>query len=211
MHKFSEKCQICKIMGKEMNAASEMGFSEAKRKVEELLKNPDLEKQVGDALKGFKAGKEAASIGPAIRTFVLALMTFAPAIFADPGIAAELEMKLKKADPITMEQINQMNDRAEEAVKKQTDKSVDQINQAIKDVSGKEKDVDFKAKIGNEELTAANAYEAKILKSMVNLHSLLLSQLKNGALDQTSYDKACKKLVDSFHGALSGNAVEVAF
>jgi hypothetical protein len=206
MHKYSENCQICKIIGA---AGQNMSKGEAKRKVEELLKNPNLVKQVGEALKSASLDKEAAGISPLIRTFILALMTLAPAIFAVPSMQSDLEMKLKKGDQITMEQVNQMNDRAQQELQSVTEKSVNKVNDAIKESSGKEKQVDFGVQIGKEKLMAANAYEANILKAMAELHKELAAQKHSGAMDQAAYDKACQKLVNSFNHAVAGHAQEV--
>jgi hypothetical protein len=209
MHKYSENCQICNIVGDfSAKTSSNMSIGEAKRKVEELLKNPELLKQVGDALKSASLNKEAA-ISPLIRTFVLALMTLAPSIFAVPSIQSDLEMKLKHGDNITMEQVNTMEDRAKKEMQTMTETSVNKVNDAIKDDKGKEKQVDFGIQVGKEKLMAANAYEANILKNMAQLHKILFAQMKSGIMDQASYDKACQILISSFNKAIAGQAQEV--
>ena len=114
------------------------------------------------------------------------------------------ELKVIKAPQISMDQMNQVPDREQEAINTKTSQVQEQISTAIQDTlqQSDTNNTVFILRIGHERLTAVNKYEALVLKSMGTMHKVLAMQKARGLITEEQYNLACKSLIQTFRSAM---------
>lgn len=179
------------VLANGMLAAS-MSMDEAKKQLKQL-EDPEIAKQVGQALKKMKAGDvEAALADSAIKTLLIALQVFMGSLFADPDIKQDLSLKLK--GPVKLEDLTQIKQTAEDI-----QKEVESVNKAIKDRSGITKPGTTIVRIGDQKLVAKNQHEFDILKAMVKLDSALKRNKAKGFISEDTYKDRIAAMVEAFN------------
>jgi Skp family chaperone for outer membrane proteins len=113
------------------------------------------------------------------------------------------ELKIIDAPQISLDQVNQVPDREQEAINTKTSQVQEQISTAIQDTLHPDtRNSVFILRIDNENLTAVNKYEAKVLKSMSTMHKVLAIQKARGLITQEQYETACSKMIQAFRSAM---------
>jgi len=113
------------------------------------------------------------------------------------------ELKIIDAPQISLDQVNQVPDREQEAINTKTSQVQEQISTAIQDTLQPDTtNTVFILRIGSEKLTAVNKYEAQVLKSMGTMHKVLAMQKARGLITQEQYETACLKMVQTFRSAM---------
>ena len=114
------------------------------------------------------------------------------------------ELKVIKAPAISLDQMNQVPDREQEAINTKTSQVQEQISTAIQDTlqQSDTNNTVFILRIGHERLTAVNKYEALVLKSMGTMHKVLAMQKARGLITEEQYNLACKSLIQTFRSAM---------
>ena len=115
------------------------------------------------------------------------------------------ELKIIKAPQISLDRVNQVPDREQEAVQTMISQTQDQISTAVQDTQEQKADSNntiFSLRIGYEKLTAVNKYEAQVLKSMGTMHKVLAMQKARGLISQEQYETACKSMIQTFRSAM---------
>lgn len=101
-----------------------MSPGDAKKELEKLKDDPGLAKQLFDELAKRKPGQkpltagEVMAMSPMLKTFMIALMTLAPAAFADEDGLSDLKMMLKNPSNISVEKVNTIQEKSEDSMAK---------------------------------------------------------------------------------------------
>lgn len=173
--------------------AATMTMEEAKKQLKQL-EDPEIAKQVGQALKkGADGDVEAAVLSPAVKSILLALSVFLGGLYADPMIKEDLSMKLR-GGPVKLEDITQIKQIAED-IKAE----VDAVNKAIKDRSGIEKPGTTVIQIGGKKLVAKNQHEFNVLKTMAKLDAALKRNKAKGFISNETYEERVAALEEAFN------------
>lgn len=61
---------------------------------------------------------------------------------------------------------------------------------------------DFSADINNQKLFAVTVYEARVLKTLSNLHKVLTLQKNRGLISEDKYKAICQKMIETFREAM---------
>lgn len=112
---YSKLSDAISDIGSELCLAS-MSQQEAEKKIEELKTNPELAKQLITELSRMKPGQKpvlTAAMGAPAKALLMALMFLAPSAFATGSGLDSLKMMMKNPSNITMEKVNQIQDKAE--------------------------------------------------------------------------------------------------
>lgn len=131
-----------------------------------MLEDPEIAKQVGDALRRVRAGStiEATVASKLIQTIIMALMLSLGAVFADiPTLKEDLSLKLK-GGPVKLEDVNEFKEKSTNLKT-----YVDDINTKIKEKTGREKVMTGVVRIGNKDVSYSNEYEYNVLKALGDL------------------------------------------
>ena len=95
------------------------------------------------------------------------------------------ELKVIKAPQISMDQMNQVPDREQEAINTKTSQVQEQISTAIQDT-----------------LQQSDTNNTLVLKSMGTMHKVLAMQKARGLITEEQYNLACKSLIQTFRSAM---------
>lgn len=172
--------------------AASMSMEEAKEQLRQL-EDPEIAKQVSQALKKMASGDVEAALGnQAIKTLLLALQVFMGSVFADPGLKQDLSLQLR--GPVKLEDLRNIKQTAEDI-----SKQVAEVNKVIKDRAGMDKPGTTIVRIGDEKLVAKNQHEFNILKAMTKLESALKRNKAKGFISDETYKDRLAAMVDSFN------------
>ena len=128
---YSKLSDAISDIGSELCLAT-MNPAEAEKRLEELKTNPELAKQLINELSRMKPGQKpvlTAGMGSPLKALIMSLMFLAPAAFADEGGLNSLKMMMKNPSNITMEKVNQIQDKAEKTL---SEKQQDQLKEMVK-------------------------------------------------------------------------------
>jgi hypothetical protein len=121
---YNKLSDVLSTMGSGMLFAA-MSPEDAKKQLVQLKSNPELAKEVLDQLNKMKPGQKLAvtagmviALSPTLKALMVALMTLAPAAFADEGGLSDLKLLMKNPTKIDVEQVNKIQDRSENEVAK---------------------------------------------------------------------------------------------
>jgi hypothetical protein len=150
-----------------------MSDEEAKKTLQTMT--PELAKMVSEALKSLKPQVEqgrpivvtAAISGPA-KAFLMALLTLAPAVFANPSAIDDLSMKLR-TKPISIEEVMKVNDVAEKGVQTENQAKIDGLKNVLKEKGGEAVESNKVFMIGDKKFMAANQKQEKVLQTLTNM------------------------------------------
>jgi hypothetical protein len=188
------------VLSEELMLA-EISHADAIKSLEELANNPELKKQVADIIKHMKPGQKPivnAAMNPAAKAIIIALMSLAGAVFADPSGTAQQDLARAISSPgFSIENVTKIENTAEKNINKDIDGKIKEINDLMAQ-KDKGKPADMAANVGGQHLIGTNEIEAKILQHMVKIDNVLKAQLNSDSLSKSDYDKKIKVMTNSF-------------
>jgi hypothetical protein len=150
-----------------------MSDNDAKKTLMDMT--PDTAKALAEALKGLKSQIEqgkpimvTAAIGGPAKALLLALMTLAPAVFADPAAVETMAAKLRTA-PINMEQVMKINETAEKNVQNENAKKIDNLKTMVTEKGDEGVASQMVFQVGDKKFMAANKRQEKVLQTLANM------------------------------------------
>lgn len=188
------------ILSEELMLA-EISHADAIKSLEELANNPELKKQVADLIKHMKPGQKPvvnAAMNPAAKAIIIALMSLAGSVFADPSGTAQQDLARAISSPgFSIENVNQIENRAEKNLNHDIDGKIKEINNLMTQ-KNEGKPTNMTVNVGGQHLIGTNETEAKILQHMVKIDNVLKAQLGSDSLSKSDYDKKIKIMTNSF-------------
>lgn len=136
-------------------------------------------RELGTGKSAYEAIKTAAIPG-ALKSLLMALMLLAPAAMASPGTTEDFAMKLKRA-PITMETVEQVEQKAESTAKQDVKKDIASIKDSIKTMKPGQPATGT-VSIGGKRYLIQNAGQGDIIKKIVQLDNKMKALESSGAL-----------------------------
>ena len=169
--------------------------SEEIKKNLKLLEDPEIAKEVADALKRSMSGEEIkiaklpAGVGPVL----LALMAFLGPVFAQ-----DAALKKDFADHLTLKKvelpaINEFKENVDD-----TKELIDVLNDVIKAKEGRDISGFATITIGGKKLTAKNKHEAEVMQHMVKIDNKMRANVALGFMSKSTYTSKVDKMIKAF-------------
>ena len=146
----------------------------------------DIQEALKQHARELKSGKSAyeairtAAVPSALKSLLMALMLLAPAAMASPGATEEFSLKLKRA-PVTMETIEQAEQKAESIAKQDIKKDIASIKDSIKTMKpGQPASGTYT--IGGKHYSIQNAGQGSVIQEIVQLDNKMKALVSAGAM-----------------------------